>query len=317
MNALVPMLTFSAQQLSLVRKTAAKDANDVEFNQFIEYCRMARLNPLKRQCYLFIYNKANPAKRQPVIVTAIDGLRAIADRSGNYRPDTDPPRITYDTTLKGPLNPLGIVKAQVNVFKHSHGAWFPVAGEAYWNEFAPIRDIWKEDQETGKRVKTDKKELDPSKEGWTRMPHLMIAKVAESQALRKGWPEDLSGIYGEEEVDRMKTIELTATEIADEADKAERYEKIGGANAILIDWMDGEALQRVPAGKFFDAAMAFIKAHMKEGEEEAGHVLAWKERNRASLTEFWALEKDAALALKKELEKVEAFHLGNAKGTLL
>ena len=314
MNAMVPAANFSAQQLALIRKTIAKDSTPQEFDQFVEFCRMTRLNPLRRQVTLFVFNKNKPDKRQVVFVTTIDGLRAIADRSGNYRPDTEPPRITCDAKLKGPLNPMGIVKVHVNVFKWSHGEWFPVAGETYWDEFAPIRDVWKEDPETGKRVKTDKKELDPTKEGWVRMPHLMIAKTAEAQALRKGWPEDLSGIYGEEEVDRMKTIELTATEIADEADKAERYEKIGGANAILIDWMDGEALQRVPAGKFFDAAMAFIKAHMKEGEEEAGHVLAWKERNRASLTEFWAMEKDAALALKKELEKVEAFHKRPAKG---
>jgi phage recombination protein Bet len=305
MNALVPILNFSAQQLSLVRKTAAKDSNDVEFNQFIEFCRMARLNPIKRQCYLFIYNKANPTKRQPVIVTAIDGLRSIADRTGNYRPDEKAPRFTYDDKLKGELNPLGLVKAEVSVFKFAHGAWFASPGEARWEEFAPIRDKWG-DGEDGKRHKTGKREIDPTKEGWTRMPHLMLAKCAEAQALRRAWPEDLGGIYGEEEVDRMKTIELTATEIADEADRTDRLDKIGGPNAIMIDWMDGEPLERVPVGQFFDQAMAFIKEHTKPGSEEASEVLKWRERNRHGLQEFWAHEKDAALALKKRLEEVEA-----------
>lgn len=313
MNALVPTLNFSAPQLALVRKTAAKDANPVEFDQFIEFCRMARLNPLRKQVYLFIFHKNKPDKRQSVFVTAIDGLRAIADRSGNYRPDPEPARITYDEKLKGPLNPQGILKTQVTVFKWAHGDWHAVAGEAYWAEFAPIRDVWKED-ETGKRVKTDQKELDPSKEGWSRMPHIMISKVAEAQALRKGWPEDLSGLYGEEEVDRMKTIELTATEIADEADKTARMEKVGGPNTILVDWMDGESLQPVASGKFHDQAIAFIRAHMKKGEEEASEILKWRDRNRHGLQTFWALEKDAALDLKKELEKVEHFV---KEGTLL
>ncbi len=301
MNALVQAGHFSSQQLSLIRKTAAKDANDVEFNSFIEFCRMARLNPLRRQVHLFIYNKDNPKKRQPVIVTAIDGLRAIADRSGNYRPDPEPPRITYDEKLKGPLNPLGIVKAVVTVFKWSHGEWFPVAGEAHWAEFAPIKDVWAEDG-SGRRSKTGKQELDPTKEGWTRMAHIMISKAAEAQALRKGWPEDLSGVYAEEEIDKMKIIDLTATEIAEEADKTERLERIGGINTIMVDWLNGEELQPVPVGKFFDAAMAYVKTHTKPGEEEYSEIVKWREKNRHSLLQFWGMEKDAALELRNVLD---------------
>lgn len=305
MSALVPVRgEFSPKELSLIRKTAAKDANDLEFEQFVSFCRSARLNPLRKQVYLIIVNKNNPAKRQPVIVTGIDGLRAIADRSGNYRPDPEPPRITYDESLKGPLNPHGIVKAVVTVFKWAHGEWFPVAGEAHWNEFAPIKDVWGED-ETGRRVKTGKQEMDPTKEGWVRMAHVMISKVAESQALRRGWPEDLSGVYGEEETDRMKTIELTATELAEEADKAERLDRVGGPNTILVDWLDGDAIGPVAVGKFYDAAMAFIKEYSKPGEEEYSTILQWRDRNRNALQMFWALEKDAALDLKARLENIE------------
>lgn len=305
MGDLVPVRgEFTPKELSLIRKTAAKDANETEFEQFISFCRSTRLNPLRKQVYLIIVNKNNPAKRQPVIVTGIDGLRAIADRSGNYRPDPEPPRITYDENLKGPLNPNGIVKAVVTVYKWSHGAWFPVAGEAHWAEFAPIKDVWKED-ENGRRVKTGKQELDTQKDGWTRMGHVMISKVAESQALRRGWPEDLSGVYGEEETDRMKTIELTATELADEADKAERLDRIGAHNTILVDWLDGEANTPVPVGKFYDAAMAFIAEFSKPGEEEYGTILQWRDRNRNALQMFWALEKDAALDLKAKLENIE------------
>ncbi len=312
-HALVPVLNFSAQQLSLVRKTVAKDANDVEFNQFIEFCRLARLNPLRRQCYLFIFHKNKPDKRQPVIVTAIDGLRSIADRTGHYRPDDKAPRFTYDEKLKGPLNPTGLVKAEVSVFKHAHGEWFASPGEARWEEFAPIRDVWAAD-EHGQRRPTGTKEIDPGKEGWTRMPHLMLAKCAESQALRRAWPEDLGGIYGEEEVDRMKTIELTATEIADEADKEERAERVGGFKNITVDWCDGEALQLVPTGKFHDAVMAFIAAHMKPGEEQPSHVATWQKRNSVALKQFWADDKAAALALKKELERVTGLAKADGNG---
>jgi hypothetical protein len=88
---------------------------------------------------------------------------------------------------------------------------------------------------------------------------------------------------------------------------------IGGKGAVTIDWMDGEPLQRVPTGKFGDAAMAFIRAHMKPGEEEVSVVLQWRDRNRHSINEYWALDKDGALTLKTELEKVEAMLKAPAK----
>jgi len=37
------------------------------------------------------------------------------------------------------------------------------------------------------------------------MPHVMLAKDAEALALRKGWPEDLSGLYEEAEFDNVIT----------------------------------------------------------------------------------------------------------------
>ena len=305
------LVPFSGSQLSLIRQTVAKDANETEFNWFIANCQLTRLNPLKKHCYLFIFHKDNPKKRQPVIVTAIDGFRAIAERSGSYRPDNRAPRITYDENLSGPLNPEGIIKAEVDVYKWSHGEWHAVTGTAHWKEFAPIRHKWADDPESGKRVRTEEQELDPGKEGWTRMPNLMIAKVAESQALRKGWPEDLSSVYGNEETHQedSRILDLTATEVANGAEREARQSKLGGP-AILVDWCDGEPLQRVPVGQFHAKVDAFIKAHMKKGEEEAAHVLLWRSRNAAGLREYWGLEKDGALTLKKRLEEVESFQKG-------
>ena len=148
--------------------------------------------------------------------------------------------------------------------------------------------------------------LDPSKTGWVKSPRNQIAKCAEAQAHRKGWPNDHAGLYVAEEIDRSHTISLTASEMADAGDRVNRLQLIGGGKAVMIDWMDGEPLQRVPVGQFYDAAMAFIVAKMKPGEEEASQVIAWRERNKHSLQDFWAYEKDAALALKKEIEKVGA-----------
>jgi hypothetical protein len=100
------------------------------------------------------------------------------------------------------------------------GNWFPVAGEAFWDELAPIRDEWEENPETGKWQNTGRQVLDGgggstsnsgSATGWQKMPRLMLQKCATMQALRAGWPDAFGGIYAEEEMDRAKVLDLAAS----------------------------------------------------------------------------------------------------------
>ena len=129
----------TARSLDLIRRTVAKDCEPAEFDTFIHICRAVGLDPLRRQIYAFVFGKDNPSARRLSVVTAIDGYRAIAERTGNYRPDDRAPRIEYSEEAKDvSKNPLGIVRAEVTVYKHAHGAWFPVTGEAFWDEYAPI-----------------------------------------------------------------------------------------------------------------------------------------------------------------------------------
>lgn len=118
-------INFSNQEMALIRNTVAKDCNESEFDMFLHICRTVGLDPLRRQIYAFVFHKDKPDKRQLTPVVAIDGLRAIAERTGNYRPDDEPPRFEYDETVKDPnTNPLGIVSCTVKVFKYAHGEWY-------------------------------------------------------------------------------------------------------------------------------------------------------------------------------------------------
>ena len=294
------LVAWSDKQLDLIRRTVAKEANADEFRHFIHICQHTGLDPLKRQIYCFVFHKDDPQKRQMIPVTAIGGFRTIAARTGNYRPDNRPPRIEYDDNLKSDANPLGIVRAEVSVFQYSHGEWFEVVGEAYWEEFAPIVDEWGKDED-GRLVRTGRRILDPKKDGWRRMSRLMIAKTAEALALRKAWPDDFSSLYEESEVDRLHSQD--AWEAAEKAATETRLEAVK-ATGILVDWLDGKPLEGVPVGQFGDRALAFIKQHMKE--QQPAVILAWRDKNRHGLNEYWARDKDGALELKKELEKVEA-----------
>lgn len=286
------LITFTPSQISLIRRTVAKDANSNEFDTYLEMCKARGLNPLLRHCYCFIFHKDKADKRQMVIVISIDGQRSLAGRSGNYRADEKAPRYEIDAALKDPAtNPAGLISAEVTVYKFSHGAWFPVTAQAWWEESAPLSQIWENGQPT------DKYRLDPKKDGWRKMPRLMLAKVAEMAALRKAFPDDFSGLYGEAEMDRGEVLDLSPSEWAEKADQEERLKQIGG-QALTIDWMDGNELQRVPIGKFYDAAMSFLRTC----DGQPATVDAWRGRNRHALQEFWALDKAAALNLKKTIE---------------
>lgn len=284
---------YTPEQLSLVKRTVAADCTNDEFSLFIEVCRRVGLDPFRRHIYAVVYNKDKPDKRKMSIITGIDGFRAVAARNRDYRPDEIEPTITYGDGLKDPVtNPLGIEKATVKAFKLSpDGQWHPVIGVAYWDEFAPIADEWGKD-EFGKWGKTGKQYLGGQ---WPRMARVMIAKCAEAQALRKGWPEDLSGVYVQEEMARAET-ESTAAEMVEEYQKEQRLRQLNHGESIMIQWSAGEPLAPVPVGQFMDKSLAFIK------DASAPQLNAWTEINRHSLKEFWVQHKGDALELKKAIE---------------
>jgi phage recombination protein Bet len=287
------LVTFTPQQVALLKRTVAKDANPLEFDLFVEVCRARGLNPLVRHAYCLVMSKDKPDKRQMVIVVSIDGQRHIAEKTGNYRGDDRAPRFEVDPGLKGPLNPAGLISAEVSVYKHSHGEWFPVTAVAYWDEAVPLSPIWED------KKPTDKMQIAPGKDGWKKMPRLMLAKVAEMMALRKAFPDTFSGLYGEAEMDRGEVLDLTPSEWAEKADQEDRLAKIGGPNLLVIDWIDGNALAPVPADRFLGQAMDFVRAN----REEPSTIAVWQDRNRASLQQFWGVKPAEALELKKEIEK--------------
>ena len=232
---------FRPPQVALIRRMNP-DCNEDEFNQFMHVAATLGLDPLKRQLYAFVFNKDKPDKRRMSIVVGIDGFRAVAKRSGEYRPDDKAPRFTIDhEAVDDDRNPLGLISAEVTVYQHSHGSWFPVTAVAYWDEFAPIVEggTW-EDSTTGKRYFKGNGtfRIDPNKDNWRKMPRVMLSKCAEAQAIRRAWPEELAAVYADEEIDRARTLDLTATEIAEGAEIERRLGMVGGVDdaGVCGDW---------------------------------------------------------------------------------
>jgi hypothetical protein len=256
-----------------------------------------------------VYDANDAKKRRVVPVLGIGLYRKIAARSKCYRPDDRPARFTYGEPT--PSSPRGIIDCEVTVYKHSHGEWFPVTAKLKWEERAPLKEGGFRNVDNGKKwpdgnVKYDKvadasipTSLDPKKPNWHTMGETMLAKCVEAHCIRMGWPEETSGSYVDGEMDAAHTLELTATEILEEDAAAARLARVGAANTLLIQWAEGEAIERVPLGQFADAALAWSSDKSRTG----GELIGFRHRNQHALQEFWARQKSDALAVKTTIEK--------------
>ena len=315
MNAIATMNApgFTNRQLDLIRRTVAADTNADELDLFIHTAKHLRLDPLRRQIYAFVFSKTDAEKRRMSIIVAIDGFRAIADRTGAYRPDEDEPDFEIDPAAIDPdTNPIGLVKATVRVWKHSHGAWHKVTASAYWDEYAPIKRSadeyeWVETGEVWPDTKKPKKKKVPIGEvrakldtsgNWGKMPRLMLAKVAEALALRKAWPDDFSNVYAAEEVDRSRAQDMTAWEAAEAGATEKRLAQIGQGQTILFQFDPTGPLEPVPLGKIADRVAEFIQSN----REEVSAIGLFESRNRHALREFWGRQPGDALEVKRILE---------------
>lgn len=167
-------LEFTDEQLSLIKTQIAKDCNNDELKLFLYQCKRTGLDPLTRQIY------AIKRAGRMTIQTSIDGFRVIAERSGSYAGQDEP--IWIDDEKGMP------VKCTVTVYRFSPAGQRYAAGVgvAYFKEYYPT----------------------PMNLQKT-MPHTMISKVAEALALRKAFPQDLSGLYTNDEMQQAEVQVLT------------------------------------------------------------------------------------------------------------
>lgn len=178
--------TLKPAEIELLKKTVAKNCTDEEFALFMLVCKKKKLDPFTKQVYAIKWPRRNEPDEM-VIIVGIGGYRSMAARS--HKRDfggTSEPTWTFNDSKLGPNHdgktPAGRKipdTASVKAFRK--GGIHVGAATVFWEEFAP----------------PDLKEK--RADFWNRMPKHMLAKCAESHALRKCFP-DLSDIYSEEEM---------------------------------------------------------------------------------------------------------------------
>jgi phage recombination protein Bet len=209
--ALVSTQWDTPENRSLILKTVAPGLTEVEAALFFHVARERHLDPLQNQIYAIKRNTwmqelnggQGGYEQRLSFQVSIDGFRSIANRTKLYMPSDKLPLVEGQGTEN--LR----VTVWVKKWHELSAGWQEFGATAYYREYVQT----KKNKLTGK--------LEPVSQ-WERMPISQTEKCAETKALRRGWPEELGGMYTPEEIQREAAVEVLPPMYQKKQTKTER-----------------------------------------------------------------------------------------------
>lgn len=190
MSTELATVEYSGEQIDLLKRTICNGASNDEFGLFLQQCKRTGLDPFSKQIHAVFRNAKDGDRwiKKMAIQIGIDGFRLIADRTGRYEGQMPPQWCGTD------------------------GVWKDVWLEEKPPAAARIGIYRKGFREPLIRVATYLSYFQTNKDGapnsmWAKMPDVMISKCAESIALRAAFPQELSGLYTDEEMPQGDVID--------------------------------------------------------------------------------------------------------------
>jgi phage recombination protein Bet len=212
---------------------------------FLSQARRLGLDPMAKQIYCI------ERGGKWGIQASIDGFRLVAERSGKYKGQTAPQWCGQDGVWREVwLDDGAPAAARIGVRREDFDdiLW----AVATYNGYCP----------------RDKDGVLKPTNQWKTNPANQLLKCAEMLALRKAFPQDLSGIYGQEEMDQAEPVDITATATvssggdlhsvhADGVDEHKIIEHSEGAVKAWTEWK--EAIDAAPDKKALGALYSQAK----------------------------------------------------------
>lgn len=171
---------WTPDQVQLISSTIAPGCTNDELRLFAYACQRTGLDPFSKQIY------AIKRGGKLTIQAGIDGLRAIAERTGQLDGSE-----THWCGEDGQWSDVWLSSkppAAAKTIVHRKGSVHPFVGVARFADYNAGQGLW------------------------AKMPAAMIAKCSEALALRKAFPADMSGVYSTDEMEQAEVVAVTAAE---------------------------------------------------------------------------------------------------------